>query len=159
MQAIDIDGNYHDVSPDEVSWRVHAYGIVIADGKILLSPQHGENKYDLPGGKIEINESIEQGLKREVLEETGIDVDIIKQVTARDNIFKVTFREPQEVWHSVMVYYLCRATGGRISTDGLDEGEVAYVRRAEWVSLSLLDTIAPAASYDWRQIVKEHLGS
>ena len=43
MRAIDIDGHYHDVSADEVTWRPSVYGIVIEGGKILLSPQHCNN--------------------------------------------------------------------------------------------------------------------
>lgn len=159
MRAVDINGNFHEVSKDEVSWRVHVYGVIINEGKILLSPQHGENRYDLPGGKVDIDESIEEGLCREVKEETGVDVRIIKQLATRDILFKVTFREPQEVWHSVMIYYLCQMTGGSIAEMKLDEHESSYAREAVWLDLGELDSISPAASYDWREVVKAHLSA
>lgn len=155
LQAIDIDGNSHEVGSKDLAWSVHVYGIIIQDGEILLSPQHRDNGYDLPGGKVNLDESLETALLREVREETGIDVSITRQLAVRDNYFKVTFREPQEVWHSVMVYYLCKVIGGEISTAGLDEFEKQYAGKAQWLPLSRLDKIHPAASYDWRQIVHE----
>lgn len=155
LQAIDIDGNYHDVDIKDVSWRVHVYGIVIDGDKILLSPQHRDNGYDLPGGKVDLDETLETALVREVREETGVGVEVVQQLTVRDNFFKVTFREPQETWHSVMIYYLCRKVSGEISIDGFDEHEKQYAKAAEWIPLSELDQITPAASYDWREIVSE----
>lgn len=153
MQAIDIDGNYHDVSPDEVKWRPSVYAVVIRDGKILLSPQHGKG-YDLPGGGVELDENFEGAVIRETKEETGIDVRVMKTLAVRDNFFKVTFREPQETWHSVMVYYLCEYTSGEVSTDGFDEHEKSYAEIAEWIPLERMDEISPAASYDWREIIR-----
>ena len=154
MKAVDIDGNYHDVSPDDVRWRPSVYGIVIKDGKILLSPQHGRG-YDLPGGGVDIDESVEAAVIREVKEETGIDVRVVKLLAVRDNIFKVTFSEPQDTFHSVMVYYLCKPIGGELSVDGFDEHEKNYAKLAEWVPLDRLDDITPASSYDWREIVRQ----
>ena len=158
MRAVDIDGNYHDVNPDEISWRVHVYAIVIEDDMILLSPQHGPGRYYLPGGKVDTGESLEDGLLREVREETGIDVRVVRQLATRDNLFKVTFREPQDVWHSVMIYYLCEKVSGDISDENLDEHEQDYAGRAEWLELDKLDDIQPAASYDWRIIARQVLG-
>ena len=140
-----------------MSWRVHVYAIVVDDGKLLLSPQHREGAYDLPGGKVELDENLEDGLLREVQEETGITVRPVRLLTMRDNFFKVTFREPQETWHSVMMYYICEKVGGEISTEGFDENEKSYARMAEWVPLDQLADIMPAASFDWRTLVEQVL--
>lgn len=155
MRAVDIHGNHHEVSLDEISWRVHAYAVIIEDDKILLSPQHGDNRYDLPGGKVDLGESMEDGLVREVKEETGIEVSPVRLLGVHDVLFKVTFREPQEVWHSVMLYYLCDKVGGRINTDGFDEHEASYAQEAVWMNLDQLDGISPASSYDWREIIRQ----
>lgn len=157
VQAVDIDGNYHEASIDEVSWRVHAYAVTLEGGSILLSPQHREGSYDLPGGKVELGEQVEDGLIREVFEETGIKVRPVRLLAMRDNFFKVTFREPQEVWHSVMMYYLCEKVGGHISTTGFGEHEKAYAQEAEWIPLDTLKDITPAASYDYRTIITDTL--
>ena len=157
VKAVDINGKYHDVSIDDVSWRIHVYAIIVDDGKLLLSPQHREGAYDLPGGKVELDENLEDGLVREVQEETGIGVRPMRLLTMRDNFFKVTFREPQETCHSVMMYYVCEKVGGEISTEGFDENEKSYARMAEWVPIDQLADIMPAASFDWRTLVEQVL--
>ena len=152
MQAIDIDGNYHDASLDEVKWRPSVYAIVIKDNKILLSPQH-EKGYDVPGGGVELGENFEGAVIRETKEETGIDVRVIKTLAVRDNLFKVTFREPQEVRHSIKVYYLCQYVGGEVNQDGFDPNEGSYAGLAEWVDLSTIDQV-PASGFEWHDIVR-----
>ena len=51
--------------------------ILNAEGAILLvKHSYGKNNWDLPGGKSEANESAEETAKREVLEETGLEVNV-----------------------------------------------------------------------------------
>ena len=57
--------------------QLGAYGLVIQDGKILLIKKFGgpyDGKLDLPGGTIEFGERPKDALKREMLEEIGIEV-------------------------------------------------------------------------------------
>lgn len=59
--------------------RLGARGIVIReDGKIAVFNKANKNEYKLPGGGIEENESPEIAFTREVLEETGCEVEVIK---------------------------------------------------------------------------------
>ena len=56
---------------------IGVYGLIIKENKILLIKKNGgpyDGKLDLPGGKIEFNESIEDALKRELQEEVGIEI-------------------------------------------------------------------------------------
>lgn len=60
---------------------------ILREGKVLLgrrhadpakadSELHGEGTWTMPGGKLEFGESFEEGARREVLEETGLDVNV-----------------------------------------------------------------------------------
>ena len=61
--------------------RLGARGIVIReDGKIAIFNKSNKNEYKLPGGGIEEDENPEEAFKREVLEETGCKVEIIKEL-------------------------------------------------------------------------------
>ena len=61
--------------------RLGARGIVIRnDGKIAIFNKSNKNEYKLPGGGIENNETPEEAFKREVLEETGCIIEIIKKL-------------------------------------------------------------------------------
>jgi 8-oxo-dGTP pyrophosphatase MutT (NUDIX family) len=66
----DIKGNEYAVPVEQLSFRPSVYGIIIQEGKILLSKQW--DGYDFPGGGIKLGETIEQALLREVKEETGL---------------------------------------------------------------------------------------
>lgn len=61
--------------------RLGARGIVIReDGKIAIFNKSNKNEYKLPGGGIEGEEEPEEAFKREVLEETGCEVEIIQNL-------------------------------------------------------------------------------
>lgn len=61
--------------------RLGARGIVIReDGKIAIFNKSNKNEYKLPGGGLEGEEEPEKAFKREVLEETGCEVEIIQSL-------------------------------------------------------------------------------
>jgi 8-oxo-dGTP diphosphatase len=65
-------------------------GVLIEkDGKILLGKRissHGSGTYNLPGGHIEFGETIAECAKREVKEETGLDVEMVKLISVSNDI-------------------------------------------------------------------------
>lgn len=154
LQARDVAGNLHDISLGELSWRPSVYAIVINDGQILMSPKHGLG-YDLPGGGIEMNETIERALIREVKEETGLEVSVNSLAGAYDNLFVWKPDEPsrRRAMHSVLLYYVCDLEGGEITTEGFDEEEKSYAEEAVWIPVSSLSDISLASSYDFREII------
>jgi len=58
--------------------------IIIKNNKILLL-QNTNGKYELPGGHIEVGESAIEGAKREVKEETGLDIINLKKITSNNS--------------------------------------------------------------------------
>lgn len=155
LAALAIDGERYPVEASELTWRPGVYGIVIDDGKILLSPQHGFG-YDLPGGGMEFGEDFEQTVIREVKEETGIDVQPDKLLEIDTNLFVWEPNNPlkRKTMQSLMFYYQCYPTGGVLSTEGFDDEEKSYAGMAEWVELSRLNEIKIASTIDFRPIVR-----
>src|SRR5207249_4947518 len=122
-------------------------GAVIIDGdRVLLvkrahEPLKGE--WSLPGGAIEVGESLEHALIREVREETSLDVTVGPVVEVLDRIGRDGTDRVE--YHFVIVDYLCRVAGG-IATCGSDAEEVRWVERKDLAMYHL--TTAAAAVID-----------
>lgn len=70
--------------------RVGVGVIIFRDNKILLGERigaHGAHTWATPGGHLEVGESIEECARREVLEETGLDITAIKKLGFTNDIF------------------------------------------------------------------------
>ncbi len=68
--------------------------IINSEGKVLLCKSHKwGNRYVIPGGHIELGETMEEALKREVFEETGLTVKDIRMLGINESIFHPTFHE------------------------------------------------------------------
>lgn len=83
--------------------------ICVQDGKILLIQKKGGpyiNRYDLPGGTVESNESLVHALRREVKEETGIQIRVIRNAGVQDYIipYKLEKRATTHI-HHIALYY------------------------------------------------------
>lgn len=75
----DKDIGRQPIEMDNPRLRLGARGIVIReDGKIAIFNKSNKNEYKLPGGGLEGKEKPEEAFKREVLEETGCEVEIIE---------------------------------------------------------------------------------
>src|ERR1700756_2911768 len=71
--------------------QVGVGAIVVKDGKVLLGRRkgsHGEGSWSFPGGHLEFGESIEDCVRREVLEETGITLKNIRMGPFTNDIFE-----------------------------------------------------------------------
>ena len=76
--------------------QLGAYGLVVKDGKILLIKKSGgpyDGKLDLPGGTIEFCEKPSEALKRELMEEVGIEVTKYQLFDADAVAFEWQFKE------------------------------------------------------------------
>ena len=78
------------LSPGDTS--VSAKGFFLKDGRVLIvKPTGSEDRYDIPGGKIKVGESKEQGLYRECLEEVGLKIKKAKFIGKDEERQKVYF--------------------------------------------------------------------
>jgi 8-oxo-dGTP diphosphatase len=155
VASSDIHGNQYEVDVNELRWRPAAYGIVIRDNAILLTKQHGV--LHLPGGGVEFGEMPEDGVIREIHEETGIIVAEPQLVHQISGFFTfATSQGPQHV-QSILLYYRCEAVGGELSTDGFEDDEKLMGELAEWVPLAELDRIEVGSTIDWRSVVRKEM--
>lgn len=123
------NGTKERVPVSKVAFRPSVYGVVVKGSKVLLVKQW--DGYDFPGGGMEIGETIDQALKREVWEETGLRVENDAFLACGEDFF--THHYTGEHFQSILLYYLCKNPKGTISTDHFDEYERKYAEKAEWV--------------------------
>ncbi|MFT4112131.1 NUDIX hydrolase [Silvibacterium sp.] len=105
-------------------------GAVVLDGdRVLLirrakEPMKGQ--WSLPGGALEVGETLAQGAQREAREETGLEVEPLVVVEVLDRISHDAAGQVQ--YHYVLVDFLCRVTGGELKP-GSDAAEVRWAAR------------------------------
>jgi len=149
----DIKGKTYQVDVRELSFRPAVYGVIVKDGKILMSKQW--DGYDFPGGGIELGESTEGALIREVKEETGLEVKIGKIIHCEHSFFKLPYKG--NFVHSIHMYYECYIVGGELSTDYFDEQEKQYADKPEWVKLNQIKDVKVYSSGDVNKVLENYL--
>ena len=100
-------------------------GIVVRNGKILLTYEVNTNQWFIPGGGLESNESLSQCCIRELAEETGCVVEVGEQY--------LTIKEHYDDWLWVSHYYICNNIGKTERILAQREYEVGLEPR--WISL------------------------
>lgn len=105
--------------------RVGCRGIIIEDGKVLLSWEERKNVYMSPGGGVENGETLEECVVRELSEEAGFKVKVIKP------LFKVNEYCFETLW--VNNYFLCEIEGE--CERHLTESEIYNRVKPVWLDL------------------------
>ena len=122
-------------------------GVIIDGGRTLLirrgsEPLRGE--WSIPGGTLELGETLEEGVARELLEETGLVVRVGELIEVFDRIYAEDGKIAAQVqkkprFHYVIVDYLCERIGGEARA-GSDVTEVAFAREEELGKFYLTET-------------------
>ena len=116
-----------------------AVGAVIEDGegRILLVKHKPERrgfwqgKWICPGGELELGEEITAGIRREVKEETNLEIDLVKPLTPFERIVK----SPEGIdLHVVYIDYMANLVGGELEVNS-DVGEALWVEKNRLGSL------------------------
>ena len=105
-------------------------GVVVHRKRVLLIRRGSEplkGEWSIPGGLVELGEELADGVRRELKEETGLDVEPLQVLTVFDRIT----RDGDRVrYHYVIVDYVCRRRGGRLQPDS-DVVDARWVRRED----------------------------
>lgn len=126
-------------------------GAVVLDGTRVLLVKRGQaplkGHWSLPGGAVETGETLEQAVTREVLEETGVTIEVGPIVEVLDRISRDA--EGRVEHHYVLVDFVARPTGGSLqgASDADDAAWVALADLARYeVAAVTVGVIRKAAS-------------
>jgi 8-oxo-dGTP diphosphatase len=127
-------------------------GALIFDrGRILLVERGKEplkGYWSLPGGVLEIGETLEQGIVREVREETGLEVEPLTMLEIFERIIRDSQGAPE--YHYVLIDYICRVTGGSLRAAD-DASRVAWVPRRLLSDYQITTGTLPVIEKGFRQ--------
>lgn len=131
IECITLGGQVRRVPVDELSLRPAAYAILVHGRKILLLKMKATGQYHLPGGGVAVGERIEDALRREVYEETGIEIQVDRLAFFEELFF---YYDPSgRAYHGLHFYYLCTP----VTRDVIADEQVAdgSAERPHWVML------------------------
>jgi mutator protein MutT len=114
-------------------------GVVISDGRVLLVRRGGlplQGQWSIPGGILEVGETLTEGVRRELAEETAIDVRVRTLLEVFERIDRDASGKLQ--YHFVVLDYLCEAVRGTARA-GSDVTEVAWAAPAELQKYALTE--------------------
>ena len=116
--------------------------LIVEDGKIVLikrgkAPLLGE--WSIPGGMLELGETVRQGAEREALEETGLVVRATELLGVFDRV--VPDAEGKIVYHYVLIDFLCERVSGDLKA-GADAADAKWFSPEEADRLSLAEDTA-----------------
>jgi 8-oxo-dGTP diphosphatase len=115
-------------------------GVVISGGRALLIRRRNpplEGQWSIPGGMLEVGETLLEGMRRELLEETGIEVRVLELIEVFERITRDGAGKCK--YHFVVLDYVCEAVSGEARA-GSDVSDVAWAPRDELAKYSITET-------------------
>jgi 8-oxo-dGTP diphosphatase len=122
-------------------------GIIIDRDRTVLIRRGTEpllGQWSIPGGSLEIGETLEQGVIRELLEETGLEIRVLELIELFDRIYlengsPSAKNKKKPRFHYVIADYLCELLGGEARA-GSDVTDLAFAREDELARFHLTET-------------------
>jgi 8-oxo-dGTP diphosphatase len=115
-------------------------GALILDGERILMAQRGKQPlqgwWSLPGGALETGELLADAVRREVREETGLEIEPLGVFEIFERIMRDNAGAPE--YHYVLIDYLCRVAGGALQA-GDDVCRVEWVERDQLPNLQITE--------------------
>ncbi len=114
--------------------------VIVRDGHAVIVRRNSEplkGEWSIPGGMLELGETVRGGVAREALEETGLAVEPGEVLEVFDSIF--TDPQGKTQYHYVLIDFLCRPVGGALKAGG-------DVSEARWIGATELETFSMRAS-------------
>ena len=132
-------------------------GIIFIDNKaVLIKRKHPPEagRWTIPGGRIRVGERIDDALKREILEETGIEIEVKRLVEVAEKVVRDDNDRIQ--YHYIILDYLCEFVSGKINASS-DAEEVRTVNMEDIDELDLIDGTKEVITKGYEFIEKEKM--
>jgi len=109
--------------------------VVNPKGEVLIArSSKWADKHTVPGGHIELGELAEDAIRREVKEETGLEVDVVKLLLVQQAVYPKFYCKHE---HFVFMDYLCRTKDSTVRLDGRELQEYTWVDPRDALQLDL----------------------
>jgi ADP-ribose pyrophosphatase YjhB (NUDIX family) len=113
---------------------------LIIEGDTILLVERGREPlkgyWSLPGGLVETGERLEDALRREVREETGLEVEVVALIEVFERIMRDG--DGRAEYHYVLMDYVCRPTGGKPGAND-DASRVEWFARSQVTGLLITE--------------------
>lgn len=130
-----IKGEKVSIPIEKMRFRNSVYSIIPHEDKLLIVRTRTTGLFAFPGGGIRLGEPIQTALRREVQEETGIQIEIKEHFHFIEDFF---YFDPQDIgYHALMHFYLCIP----LTTDLIAGQNVIdfYSEKPRWAPINELD--------------------
>jgi 8-oxo-dGTP diphosphatase len=130
------------------SFRISSYALLVQDSHLLLCRISGSNpsagEWTLPGGGIDFGEHPEDACRREVFEETGLEIELQGLATVDSE----TFNYPDRSLQAIRIIYRAKVSGG-VLTPELDGSTdmCEWFTREEVESLPVVPLVSVATKF------------
>ena len=138
----DANQNHHVLPPNEkIFWRISGYPLVQLKNKILMVVPTWNTMWELPGGGIELAESISDGIIRECYEETGYKIKLLPgaPLYVGEMNFLYTRHHAKKFFHSLIMVYQAKITSKKLNVHIINTMDGNEIQKVEWVALNKLN--------------------
>ncbi len=132
VYGTDRQGYKLEISKKDLKFRIAVYGLLTQNQNLLVIKNPDLSVYSLPGGAIELGETIQNALIREFFEETGITVEIGSLFEVKEDFYSFYGNSV----HSILIFYKVSKVGGELKTINAFEDLV----EAKFINLNQLNS-------------------
>jgi 8-oxo-dGTP diphosphatase len=116
--------------------------VVVSDGRALLVKRGNEpakGAWSIPGGMVELGEMLHDAVRREISEETGLDIEVGDRLQVLERIFRDDSGRAR--YHYILIDYRAVPIGGKLRASS-DAVEVGFFTARELSKMGLADITA-----------------
>ena len=140
---------------------IAAAGIVVNDNDEVLMVKTHRGGWVFPGGQVEVGENVIDAVRREVMEETGVDIEVGEAFCISSNTCKYPgYNGVKEVPTKIMLDFICRAKGGtpRPSDENSESAFLSKEKAQELITApAIIERYKAYFEYSGRPIYMEYV--